>query len=222
MYDFHALLWLLFSCILVRTMYFITDILLYPSSKYIELSQVRRKYIQKNLIKSAYLAVLTLVAMFTIIIPIWRDNIWNNWTIHRLAALYVSNDIVGLVCVDNLPQTTRIHHMTTTVLVFLSFGLDFQTSEIGQAMLVYTMASASAYIVNFHLAVRWLSPRGSLKKLRAFAGVIYVVCCLFSWSWHIWWLYTSELWSIYHFAYISLLFLIVRDDIILMKWLCVP
>jgi hypothetical protein len=205
--------------LVIRYLYFIVDVCLHSFQKYADLPLDRRKYVQKNLIKSVYLAILTLVAGITLIVPIWRDGIWDNLTIHRLAALYVSNDIVGLVCVSNLPKTTRIHHITTTVLVFISFGIDFQTSDIGQAMLVYTMASASAYIVNLHLAVRWLCPRGTLKKLRIFSGFVYVVCCIFSWSWHLWWFFTAAVWSKYHVAYVILLSLIVRDDIILMRWL---
>jgi hypothetical protein len=219
MYDYDALFWLFCSCLFIRYMYFIVGLVLLSYNRYSELPLDRRKYVQKNLIKSVYLAILTLVAAWSIVLPIWRDNYWDNWTIHRLAALYVSNDIVGLVCVDNLPKTTRVHHIVTTVLVFISFGIDFQTSDIGQAMLVYTMASASAYVVNFHLAIRWLCPRGTLKKLRIFAGIVYVICCVFSWSWHVWWIFTMASWSLYHLVYILLLSLIVRDDIILMRWL---
>ena len=214
-YDYNAILWLFSSCLFVRYLYFMTDVLLFSHEKYATLffsrdryaalSLVRRKYIQKNLIKSIYLAVLTMVAAATIVLPIWRDNNWDNWMIHRLAALYVSNDIVGLICVEELPQTTRIHHIVSTVMVMTSFGIDFQTSDIGQAMLVYTMASASAYIVNFHLAIRWLCQRDSLKSFRLFTGIIYVICCAFSWSWHIWWMFTRASLTLSHCLYIALL-----------------
>lgn len=133
--------------------------------------------------------------------------------------MYVSNDIVGLVCVENLPKTTRIHHIVTTVLVFVSLGLDFQDNEIAQAMLIYTMASAAAYVVNFHLGVRWLCAKHELRWLRLGAGFIYVMCCGISWSWHVYWMCTTANFNMYHVGYLLIMGWIVYDDIILMRWL---
>lgn len=219
-YDYFAILWLFSSCLFVRTLYYIMDkYILSLNVKYNTLTQERQMYIQKNIVKSSYLAILTIYATLFVVWPIVSFQYWDNYTIHRLAAMYVSNDIVGLVCVDNLPKTTRIHHITTTVLVFIAIGLDFQKNEIAQAMLVYTMASAAAYIVNFHLGVRWLCAKNELKWLRLGAGVIYVLCCGISWSWHIHWTLTTAFFNIYHVLYLSILVLIVYDDIILMRWL---
>lgn len=218
MYDYGALMWLGVACIQVRYMYFIVDVILYNNDKYVELTLDRRKYVQKNLIKSIFLALLMVISLSLIVVPIWSYNEWDNWTIHRLAALYVSNDLVGLLCVPNLPKTTVIHHIISCILVVISFGIDFNKSDIGQAMFVYTMASAGAYVVNLHLAIRWLF-EGKLYKFRIFAGVIYVFCCLISWTWHIWWVLTRATLSWAHIGYILMLSLIVRDDIILMKWL---
>jgi len=220
MYDYYALPWFIISCVTVRCMYICIDYNLRKNSrKYISLPEFRQMYIQKNFIKSIILAVLTLYALFAVILPIVRYNEWDTYRIHRLACIYVSNDFTGLVCVNKLPQTTRIHHLITTILVFCSLSIDFQTSEIGKAMLVYTMASASAYIVNFHLAVRWLWPQHSLRWLRYTAGFIYVTACIMSWTWHIWWIYNVSFINIYHTMYFLLLGWIVRDDIILMQWL---
>ena len=218
MYDYGALQWLIFACLVVRYMYFIVDVVLYFNKKYAELTPDRRKYVQKNLIKSIFLALLMVIALFTIVVQIWSSNKWDNWIIHRLAALYVSNDLMGLLYVPNLPQTTIIHHVISCILVVISFGIDFNESDIGQAMFVYTMASAGAYVVNLHLAIRWLFV-GKLYKFRIFSGVIYVLCCLISWTWHIWWILTRARLSWAHIGYILMLSMIVRDDIILMKWL---
>jgi hypothetical protein len=176
-------------------------------------------YIQKNLVKSIILACLVFIALVWVVTPIINDGYWDNFLIHRLAAVYVSNDIIGLICVDNLPKTTRLHHMITSTLVVVSFGLDFNTSDIAQAMLVYTLASATAYMVNFHLAVRWLCAKHGLKKLRYAAAVIYLTCCALSWTWHGYWLWSTANLNIYHACYIFLLGWIVWDDIILMRWL---
>lgn len=220
MYDYDAFYWFISSCIFVRFMYNIIHMYI-PKfrPKYIHLPKFRQMYIQKNLVKSLYLAILTVVASFNIILPIYLYGIWDNYTIHRLAALYVSNDFVGLVCVDKLPMTTRIHHIVTTILVFSSWSMDFNTSDIGQAMLVYTMASASAYIVNLHLAVRLLFEKDELFRLRNIAAGIYMSCCAGSWTWHIIWAFSRATFNTYHVMYFLLLGCIVRDDIILMQWL---
>lgn len=220
MYDYAAIGWLLMSCLFVRGMYtFMHKYILTLNDKYNSLPQERQMYIQKNLVKSTYLAILTVYATVFVIWPIVYFEYWDNYTIHRLAAMYVSNDIVGLVCVDKLPKTTRIHHIVTSVLVFVALGLDFQYNEIAQAMLVYTMASAAAYVVNFHLGVRWLCAKDELRWLRLSAGAIYVICCGASWSWHVHWTLTTANLNIYHAGYLFILGWIVYDDIILMRWL---
>lgn len=220
MYDYGAILWLFISCIAVRGMYIVMHkYALTLNVKYNSLLEERQMYIQKNLVKSTYLAILTIYATVFVIWPIVSFEYWDNYTIHRLAALYVSNDIVGLVCVENLPKTTRIHHLVTTVLVFVALGLDFQHNEIAQAMLVYTMASAAAYVVNFHLGVRWLCAKDELRWLRLSAGFIYAICCGVSWSWHVYWTLTTANFNAYHVGYLLIMGWIVYDDIILMRWL---
>ena len=220
MYDYDALWWLVWSCIVVRFSYEAVDKLLVQySDKYLTLPVERRMYIQKNLVKSSCLAVLTTLALWWVVWPIVQYSVWDNYTIHRLAAIYVSNDIVGLICVDKLPKTTRVHHIITSTLVIVSLGLDFGSSDIAQAMLVYTLASATAYMVNFHLGVRWLCARDTLRGLRHSAAAIYVTCCALSWTWHIHWLWSTSRLNIFHAIYVFLLIWVVRDDIILMRWL---
>ncbi len=219
-YDYYAILWLVASCMFVRAMYVVVHrVLESQNKKYCTLPLARQMYIQKNLVKSTYLACLTVFASVFVVWAVVTLNVWDNYLIHRLAALYVSNDMVGLICVDSLPKTTRLHHMVTSILVMISLGLDFQSSDIAQAMLVYTMASATAYMVNFHLGVRWLCARDELRWLRYTAAAIYVTCCASSWSWHVYWLCTSNSIHVYHLLYLVLMSWIVRDDIILMRWL---
>jgi len=220
MYDYDAVYWFVFSCVFVRVMYFVVDQWLARTRPvYNTLPTFRQMYIQKNMVKSFYLAILTIYASMKVILPIYQRGFWDTYTIHRLATLYGSNDFMGLVCVDQLPKTTRIHHIISTILVFTSLSLDFQESDIGQAMLVYTMASASAYIVNLHLAVRLLFERGELVRLRYVAAAIYMTSCGCSWTWHVVWAFSRANFNIYHVLYFLLLGWIVRDDIILMQWL---
>jgi len=220
MYNYTALCVGIVSCIFVRCCYSLVDRLLAKKNvPYYKLVTHRKLYVQKNIIKSIYLACLVVGASVFVVWPIITNNLWKTTLIQTFAVMYGSNDLVGLLCVPSLPSTTKIHHYVSTFLVLVSLGIDFQHSEIGQSMLVYTYASASAYIVNFHLGIRWLYARDQHRWLRWTAAVVYLVTCCLSWSWHLWWTFTRAHLYWYHVVYIVLLLWIVRDDIILMRWL---
>lgn len=215
--------WALFAgflfCILIRCSYFVVDYyLLGKNIFYDSLEPHRKLYVQKNLVKSACLALMLPPALIVLVYPIWYYDNWNTELIQYFAVLYGSNDLTGLIVVDNLPSTTKIHHFVSSFLVLTALYMDFQSSEIAQSLLVYTFFAASAYIVNFQLAVRWLFKRGECNWLRYFAGTVYTVSCTLSWSWQLWWVYNVDLYW-YHLLYILLMLWIVRDDIILMRWL---
>lgn len=225
MYKLGVLFCGLISCIIVRYCYFIVDFLFASRNSYYDNLMIHRKlYVQKNIVKSVYLMGLFTIASVKVIGPIILENRWETNTIHLFAVLYGSNDLVGLVCVEKLPTTTKIHHCVSTILVFCSLTLDFQHSDIGQSMLVYTYASAAAYIVNLHLGVRLLSIQSRYQwlrdsLLRLFAAVVYVSVCVCSWTWQLWWISTRDLFSWYHVIYIAFMLCIVRDDLILIRWL---
>lgn len=219
MYHQSALVFGLFCASLIRLGYVAVHIYLTVHYvMYTALPMYRRMYVQKNIVKSVCLALMLPPAVYFIVYPIWAFDVWHTYRIHYFAVLYGANDFVGLVCVDKLPKTTRIHHVVSTCLVLTSLGMDFQTSPMAQSMLVYTFFAASSYIVNYHLAVRWLFKRGEKVWLRRCAAGIYALCCAISWSWQLMWLYRTPL-QLYHYVYIALMFMIVRDDIILMQWL---
>jgi hypothetical protein len=219
MYDFWALSWLFHSLLFVRTMYEVVHLNLHDHPIYNKLPHHRQLYIQKNIVKSVILCILFIFASITILPSIINHDQWNSYLIHRIAALYGANDILGLLIVDKLPKTTKLHHQVSTIFVICAFNLDFQVSSVAQALLVYTFASASAYIVNCHLAMRLFAPKHIVNKSRLFSALIYTCSCSICWCWHIWWWFTIDK-SLIHIAYILLLYWIIRDDIILMQWLC--
>ena len=215
--DWDALLIGLLSCGAVRGAYTLLDARLRVHARaYATLKPHKQKYVVKNMIKAMYLAVLLAGAVPLVLVPIARDGHWYSARIRRFGMLYVSNDAVGLACVPRLPTTTRIHHCVTICLVVAAMAIDFQTSDVGQAMLVYTVASAAAYVVNLHLAARWLLR--DTETLRKTAAVIYATCCAVSWAWHLHWAWHRAL-RLPHLVYLGLLTAIVRDDLVLMWWL---
>ena len=219
-YDYPALLFLVGMCGLIQKAYPRVDKYLQKYEKYNTLPLERRKYIIKNFIKSGILFALSVGLFQPLVWPVIKYNQWNSRLIHFTGSVYTSNDIMGLVMVRDLPYSTKMHHGITTFLCLVCFGIDFQTSHLGQLMFVYTLASSHAYLVNFYLGARLLTEKAKLEMVRIASRNIYFVCCLFNWSWHILWVFNNYgIIDSTHLAYFALLFWIIKDDIILLSWL---
>jgi len=189
--------------------------------KYLELENDKQQYVTKNIVKSINLAGLTLYSIPKIIYPAIMYNSWNNSIVHICGVFYSSNDFVALMTVDKLAESTKSHHRITTVLSLVALSIDFNTSTLGRMMFIYTIASSSAYLVNTYLGMRFLYNKDSLIKMKKRARDIYGVSLFLNWSWHIYWAINNyNLLGIQHYLYFLLLFWIVKDDIILFKWLC--
>ena len=147
----------------------------------------------------------------------------------RTTVLYVTTDAVALLLVPKLPTSTVVHHATTILLLAVHWGIDMSvkgwTGLIGvtKMLLVYGTFSTVSFTVNGYLALRVVYPRSSLTSLLCrVALVTYIICCFGNWSLHLLWFAHS----IYN-GYISFIMLlyagcigfIVRDDIVLIKWL---
>ena len=129
-YNYPALLFLGGMCKIIQKSYPRVDTYLQRFEKYNNLSLERRRYIIKNFIKSFLLFALSVGLFKPLVWPAIRYNQWNSKLIHITGAIYTSNDIMGLVMVDNLPDSTKMHHIITTTLCLTCFGLDFQTSHL--------------------------------------------------------------------------------------------
>lgn len=175
------------------------------------LSENRQFYVVKNITKGIYLAFLVLFGFFFIIYPIFNNQYDNN-TIRMFASLYVSNDFIGLYRVSNLPTSTRLHHTASIVFLLAAWTIDFQTSVVGQMLLLYTYFSAIAFPVNLYLGLRLCYDVAWLRKI---AKYIYSISCALNWYVQYQW-FTVEP-SV--MAYVTLLSVIVFDDIVLLRWL---
>lgn len=175
------------------------------------LSENRQFYVVKNITKGIYLAFLVLFGFFFIIYPIFNNQYDNN-TIRIFASLYVSNDFIGLYRVSNLPTSTRLHHTASIVFLLAAWAIDFQTSVVGQMLLLYTYFSAIAFPVNLYLGLRLCYDVPWLRKI---AKYIYFISCALNWYVQYQW-FTVEP-SV--MAYVTLLSVIVFDDIVLLRWL---
>lgn len=191
------------------------------NKKYISYPQYRKQYITKNIVKSINLGALTLYSIPCIIYPAYFYNYWDNNIMYMCGLFYSSNDFVALTYVDKLSQTTKNHHRVTIFMSLVSLGIDYTTSTLGRMLFVYTLASSSAFIVNYYLGMRFLEDKEKTKDLKIMARNIYGLSLFVNWAWHLYW--SANYYYLLgpeHFIYFFMLFWIVKDDIILFKWLC--
>jgi len=220
-YDYKAVNTVIGSSTMVLCLYPIVKSYLHLNYENFNLLPKHKQYyVVKNLIKSSMLLILCGITVPTIIIPVYTNGMWSNYWCHRLGILYTTNDFMGLLLVDKLPKTTQNHHKITTILCIISLGIDFQTSTLGQMLFVYTIASASSYLVNFYLGARLLYKENKLQIVKKQARNIYFVSCVVNWGWHIVWCVRNyNLLYIQHLIYFLFLTFIIKDDLILLGWL---
>ena len=183
-------------------------------------------YIIKNFIKSLILFYISINLTYDLINIYLGDKIIDNLYIKSYGSLYVSNDIVALLIVKKLPLTTKIHHTITTLLLLYFFTLDVNNySNIGIMVIIYSLFSAYAFMVNFYLAARYFENKQKYKfinSVRYWSYYIYYLLCIMNWSVNII-IYSNKIinntLTLEYIIYALLLTMIVRDDIILLSWL---
>ena len=200
------------SCCLITVAYDVVDNQLSILTHYLESD--RKKYIQKNIVKGLYLAILSVFATFYFFFL----RRWDNSVLQALAACYVSNDVMGLYLVEKLPTSTKIHHATSGVFLLASATIDFTTSHVGQLLVYYTYISSLSFCVNLYLALRLcfeIQPYW-LENLHKFSKWWYLTLCIMNWLTQ---LHLISSLNIATGLYTTMILLIVADDIILIKWL---
>lgn len=186
--------------------------LMYNTVKFGQLPVNKQYYVVKNVIKGCYLCLLVLTGGF-MIIPGCMYNIWDNGIIRIFASMYVSNDFVGLYKVSTLPTSTQLHHTASLVLLVVAWNIDFQNSNVGQLLLLYTYFSAISFPVNLYLGLRLCYD--NMRWLKNISKYVYLLSCLINW-------YIQAKWSILDsdtLMYLLFMSVIVIDDIILLRWL---
>lgn len=205
--------------------------LLKINSSFKKLTYERRLYVVKNIIKSislAYLSAITIPYIFDYINMREIDINLTRWW----GTIFVANDLTALFIVKQLPSNTRNHHLMTTFLLQVVFLFDGNKLEIVKFIVIYTIFSYYAFLVNLYLGCRFLELENpyqkkyiivfnnSIDNLRILAYYNYGFCLLVNWSFHIYNLfYNIRSIQITHFLYFCLLLPIVKDDLILMSWL---
>ena len=190
----------------------------------------KKWYVVANMFKAMILAVLTLCRFF------WKEfykgSILDDFTqlaVKRGCAVYIVPDIVALYMVPKLPRTTIVHHIVTTLsgLVIFSTNLEIKgyTGLLGFVKMgtIYGSLSGLAFSVNAYLGLRVVYRDAKWIKLLSYLSLfVYLGISFINWSFHVWWFVgVVRAWdySIYSIVYIAVFYLIVSDDIVLIKWL---
>lgn len=233
-YQYYSLF--LFLSYIVYKSYEPMSLILNNNIKFKSYPLDKQYYIIKNFLKSIVMAFIFFF-MMSVFIPNLLNNIWVDKHNRMIGAFYVSNDLAGLFAVPNLPKSTKLHHYTTVFLMTTICLISTEQEEnIGRLIVVYTIFSCIPFLVNSYLGLRFFYTRGDENKLtqnqkkinkiidinRISAYYIYLICCIFNWTYHgIFLLNRINLgeFNFMYLVYYGLLIPIVNDDIILLTWL---
>jgi hypothetical protein len=176
----------------------------------------KKMYVIKNYIKSFYLAGLC----FTL--PYYITGQYDIYFIQRCCIYYIMNDIIGLLLVKKLPTTTIIHHLSTSLCGLCIFMKNNDNLDLITLIVLYAIFSSITFLVNFYLGFRVHSTNIIYKYyLSNIALYIYFFSCLINWTLQIYLfpsiVYIIPFWQ--SILYIAFIYSVVKDDIILMKWL---
>jgi len=214
---------LAFLVFLHQYVYIIGDILLfkfYITSEKIadKLTLYKRRYIIKNLWKSAILALIMIAATISFIDGFF-NQLWSNLTFFIWGTIYVSLDLSGLVYVRGLPIATKVHHTVVCILGILNSVTDYNVPGYYRSILIYTYFSIVPFIVNFYLGYRYLEIDEVRRKLIAkISYYIYGLSLFINICCQAIFFYT-ETFSFTLLFYIFMFSLIMNDDIKLIRFL---
>ncbi len=223
---------LCFMTLLYSNLYNPINSLLEKNYKFNKYKQSRKNYIIKNLIKSV--SMFYIFVRFTLLVDFFNYNLnLSNLIIRNFGAIYVGNDLAGLIMVDNLPITTKFHHIVSVCLYSVVAYTDIENNDIIKMISIYTIFSFIPYSVNAFLGLRFFVNKNSkinkkqilmnkfIDKVRIVAKNTYLLTCFMNWIIHLNYFVNkiyANLFNLYHLIYIMLLIPIINDDIILLKW----
>lgn len=181
-------------------------------------SEYKKKYIIKNIWKSAVLFFMVVISTFYFIEGFLYDK-WYNVFFYIFGTLYTSLDISGLIYVKGLPLATKIHHIVVGILGSLNLLVDYNKSGYYRSILIYTYFSMVPFLVNFYLGYRYIfNDEKKLKLIAKLSYKIYLyslilnICCQIIF-------FILQEFSFTMIIYIMLYSLILYDDIKLIKFL---
>lgn len=176
----------IFGFYIVFASYFVFDSFFKKySSKYKLLNNDQQMYTVSNILKSTQLCIISPFAIDILYQTMYLDQ-WNNNYIKNVGILYAIPDGVSLLMVNKMDLTTKIHHSIVCIFNIISINNNYEVDNVIRCMIVYACFSCFAYIVNLLLGLRYINNNAKVSlMLSRCAFIIYSLCCIINWSWHI-------------------------------------
>ena len=174
----------------------------------------KKTYVTMNLVKSFFLGILSILFFYHYL----SNTLFEYNVLYNLGSTYILLDLIALVVVHKMQLTTKIHHIIVQILFIICYFYEFDVSTyVVQGIIIYTVFSSFAFMVNAFLAFRIFITNRWLVSFAKISMNIYIICCLFNWMHQVYILYHLQL--IVGLIYFTLLTLIIYDDITLIKYL---
>lgn len=203
--------------------YFVTyKTLKFFSREFKKLDYDRRMYIVKNYVKSFILGVACYRSIIQAYQILWDHDSLNEYNTKMNAIMYFLTDTVGLLLVRKLSGTTIAHHIATNILGFYVVFTNHRNVCSAYIPVLYACFSALAFLVNFYLAFRAQYPESNKRPLLSMVSYwIYLITSVINWVIQIVYIPLVMINGEFLFPllYTGCLYVIIKDDIMLMDWL---
>lgn len=232
-FDYISYSKLLPISLLIGSTYYPLKYYLNRYSNFKELKDEKKMYVSKNIIKSGILSYLSVILSYQLYNLLIGNEI-NQIMFKFYGAMYVGNDLAGLLFVNNLPSTTKFHHMSTILLYTILCTFDINKYPICRMMSIYTIFSCYPFMVNSYLGLRYLKDKNMtiekygynintvIEITRKMSYYTYLVSCSMNWiaqSYMLGNLIIHREFTTLDLLYCGILFPIVKDDLVLLDWL---
>jgi hypothetical protein len=180
----------------------------------------KKIYVVKNYVKSVFLAIIC-ICIPEILKQAYYVDIDLDF-IKRLSIMYFLNDFIALIIVPKLPTNTKLHHIFSSTLGFYTLTKTNNSIDIQLLALMYGCFSCMSFIVNIFLGYRVMygkTNRSSVGRLSKLSLKIYVITTILNWLVQAYLLYQCIEVTWGYAFYFVFLYMVMKDDIILMKWL---
>lgn len=218
MFGFPQIEWFFVSLFGYYFLYGVVDKIFINNKKYKELVDDRKSYFQKNIVKTVALVGIGGIGT-KVLYKGFLFNEWNNSEMYRVGYMYAALDVLGLICVKNLPMNSKIHHISSFLFSYMNTLVDYTQPTFWKGLPVYCILSSYAFGVNLFLGLRLIMELKSLGKLIEYNLWSYMGLLGVNWVYqliNLYWNGTNS-WDVYMF--VGLILFVANDDIKLLRFL---
>jgi len=212
--------WFFLSLITYFAGYKLTHLLYKNNPYYCQLSDDRKNYFQKNIVKT--LALVGISGMGSIVLyKGFVGGEWDNEIMYKLGYMYSALDVLGLMVVKNLPMNSRIHHVSSFLFSYMNTLVDYGEPTFWVGLPIYCVLSCYAFGVNYFLAQRLITPLKSLRGLIRYNIISYCLLLMINWAYQVYNIYDrvgwNFTWDVYLF--VGLVMFVANDDVKLVRFM---